>query len=98
MRILPKTIVFQWDQGNIRKNLVKHNVTTQEAEEIFTQHPFLTSKDIKHSSPVEQRYHGLGHTKKGRRLQVVFTLRADKVRIISVRDMDRKEKQLYEET
>lgn len=37
IRILPKLIVFQWDSGNIRKNIVKHNVTTQEAEEIFNQ-------------------------------------------------------------
>lgn len=46
MRILSKTITLQWDTGNIRKNLIKHNVTTQETEEIFTQRPFLTSKDI----------------------------------------------------
>jgi hypothetical protein len=97
MRILPKTIKFQWDQGNIHKNLIKHNVTTQEAEEIFTRKSFLTSKDIKHSSDTEQRYHGLGQTKNGRKLQVAFTLRREKVRIISVRGMDRKEKKQYEE-
>jgi uncharacterized DUF497 family protein len=73
-------------------------VTTQEAEEIFTQEPFLTSEDIKHSSDTEQRYHGLGQTKSGRKLQVTFTLRGEKVRIISIRDMDRKEKKQYEET
>jgi hypothetical protein len=98
MRILPKPLVFQWDQGNIHKNLVKHNVTTQEAEEIFTQKPFLTSLDANHSSIKEQRYHGLGQTKNKRRLQVAFTLRDEKVRIISIRDMDRKERQQYEES
>lgn len=98
MRILPKTIAFQWDTGNIRKNLIKHSVTTQEAEEIFTQRPFLTSKDIRHSSDKEQRYHGLGQTKKKRRLQVTFTLRKEEIRIISIRDMDRKERKQYEET
>lgn len=98
MRILPKTITFQWDTGNIRKNLIKHNVTTQEAEEIFTQRPFLTSKDIRHSSDKEQRYHGLGQTKNKRRLQVTFTLRREEIRIISIRDMDRKERKQYEES
>ncbi|HUY84993.1 MAG TPA: BrnT family toxin [Candidatus Dormibacteraeota bacterium] len=97
MNILPKTVTFQWDQGNIHKNLLKHNVTTQEAEEIFTQRPFLTSKDLKHSSSAEQRYHGLGQTKKTRKLQVTFTLRGDEIRIISIRDMDRKERKQYEE-
>ncbi len=97
MRILPKTITFQWDTGNIRKNLIKHNVTTQEAEEIFTQRPFLTSKDIRHSSDKEQHYHGLGQTKNKRRLQVTFTLRREEIRIISIRDMDRKERKQYEE-
>jgi uncharacterized DUF497 family protein len=97
MGILPKPIAFQWDQGNIHKNLIKHNVTTQEAEEIFTQKSFLTNEDTKHSSDTEQRYHGLGQTKNGRKLQVAFTLRGEKVRIISIRDMDRKEKQQYEE-
>jgi len=97
MNILPKTVIFQWDQGNIHKNLLKHNVTTQEAEEIFTQRPFLTSKDVKHSTSYEQRYQGLGQTKKTRKLQVAFTLRGDKIRIISIRDMDRKERMQYEE-
>jgi uncharacterized protein len=98
MRILPKTIEFQWDRGNVRKNIIKHKVTNQEAEEIFTQRHFLTTKDARHSTISEQRYHGLGQTKNGRKLQVTFTLRGKKVRIISIRDMDRKERKKYEET
>ncbi len=97
MRMLPDTVVFQWDSGNIHKNLIKHNVSTQEAEEIFTQRPFLTSKDAQHSTIAEQRYHGLGQTKNKRKLQVTFTIRGEKIRIISVRDMDKKERKQYEE-
>ncbi len=97
MRILPDTITFQWDSGNTHKNLIKHNVSTQEAEEVFTQRPFLTSKDIKHSSRTERRFHGLGQTKNKRKLQITFTIREEKIRIISVRDMDKKERSQYEE-
>jgi len=97
MRILPKPIVFQWDSGNIRKNLVEHNVTTQEAEEIFVLKPFYIKQDIKHSSATEQRYKGLGKTKSGRLLFVAFTIRNGQVRVISVRDMKRIERINYEE-
>jgi len=98
MRILPKPIVFQWDTGNIRKNLVKHNVTTQEAEEIFVLKPFYIKQDTKHSSVTEQRYKGLGKTKSGRLLFVAFTIRDRQVRVISVRDMKQIERRSYEET
>ena len=96
MRILPKTIEFQWDPGNIQKNLIKHNVTTQEAEEIFVRKPFFIYSDAKHSS-TEQRYSGLGKTKNNRLLFVAFTIRDRKIRIISVRDMKRIERKGYEE-
>jgi len=98
MRILPKPIVFQWDTGNIRKNLVKHNVTAQEAEEIFVLKPFYIKQDTKHSSATEQRYKGLGKTKSGRLLFVAFTIRDKQVRVILVRDMKQIERRSYEET
>ncbi len=97
MRILPKPIVFQWDQDNIHKNIIKHSVTTQEAEEIFVLKPFLVIKDLKHSTTIEQRYLGLGKTKNGRLLSVASTVRNDQARIISVRDMKRIERKGYEE-
>jgi uncharacterized protein len=97
VRILPAPIIFQWDDGNIHKNLVKHSVTTQEAEEIFVLEPFLISEDAKHSTYKEQRFNGLGQTKKKRKLFVAFTIRDKQVRIISIRDMKRVERRHYEE-
>lgn len=97
MRILPKPLVFQWDKGNIHKNLIKHNVATQEAEEIFVRKPFYIKQDIKHSNHNEQRYSGLGKTKNNRLLFVAFMLRDREIRIISVRDMKRMERRGYEE-
>jgi uncharacterized protein len=97
MRILPDPIAFQWDQGNVDKNLKKHNVTTQEAEEMFACEPFVTVEDIKHSTASEKRFQGLGQTKTSRKLFVAFTIRDKKIRVISIRDMKKKEEQTYEQ-
>ena len=88
---------FDWDDGNARKSLDKHGVTQVEAEQIFAGEPLL-AQDIKHSE-AEARFQALGQTFEGRRLHVTFTLRATgkKLRIISARDMNRKERALYEQ-
>jgi uncharacterized protein len=96
MRLMPKQTKFEWDDGNISKNLEKHNVTVTESEEIFLSSPFLVVEDHGHSSKSEQRFHGMGKTKSGRMLLTVFTIRADKVRVISIRDMHRNERKIYE--
>lgn len=97
MRILPKPLAFQWDKGNVHKNLIKHNVTTQEAEEIFAHKPFYIQQDVEHSTSNEQRFRGLGKTKNGRLLFVAFTLRNREIRIIPIRDTKRIERKGYEE-
>ena len=95
MKILPKPIAFEWDEGNIDKNLIKHNVTNQEAEEVFSRKPLLVNMDSKHSDK-ETRYQALGKTSKNRLLFVSFTVRNQKVRPISVRDMNTQERRVYE--
>jgi len=96
MKILPQPIAFQWDKGNIFKNAEKHAVTIQEAEEVFLNEPFVVADDIKHSSSTEQRFYGLGRTKTDRKLFVAFTIRDKKIRVISIRDMKKKERNIYE--
>lgn len=96
MKILPKSVVFEWDKGNINKNFIKHNVTDKEAEEIFSNKQSFILEDEKHSLK-ETRYMIWGVTNKGRRLSIFFTLRGEKVRIISARDMHKKERREYEE-
>jgi uncharacterized DUF497 family protein len=97
MRILPKPIAFQWDVGNTDKNFEKHNVTVQEAEEMFMSQPFITTEDTKHSTNSEERLQGLGQTKTNRKLFVAFTIRNQKIRVISIRDMKKGERQAYEQ-
>ena len=90
---------FDWDKGNIDKNLKKHNVTNEEGEEVFSNNPFVL-KDERRSEQ-EQRLKALGRTNKGRLLFISFTIRKVaqniKIRIISCRDMNRKEEVRYEE-
>jgi uncharacterized DUF497 family protein len=86
---------FECDSGNRLKSRMKHGVTRAEAEEIFFSAP-LVARDPGHSGS-EARYHALGETLLGRRLLAVFTVRARRLRIISVRDMSRRERRTYEE-
>ena len=88
---------FEWDEGNIKKNWEKHQVSHIECEEIFFKSPIIFKRDEPHSTS-EDRYFILGKTDTGRLLFVVFTLRGAKIRIISARDMNRKEKRVYEQT
>ena len=95
---LNKISGFDWDDGNARKN-DKHSVSMAEAEHTFFNNPLLLVADAKHSH-AEQRYHALGKTDEGRTLHITFTLRnaGEKIRVISARDMHKKERTIYEQT
>ena len=87
---------FEWDEGNADKNWVAHGVTRAEAEQVFFNVPLLLAPDREHSKS-EDRYYGLGVTDTGRALFVVFTIRGELVRVISARDMSRRERRAYEQ-
>lgn len=90
---------FDWDAGNARKSEAKHGVSQTEAEQVFFNAPLLLAADPKHSE-TEPRFHALGRTNAGRWLHISFTLRfgGRKIRVISARDMHRKERIVYEES
>jgi hypothetical protein len=92
---------FDWDEGNARKSADKHDVSQPEAEQAFLNRPLLVSPDTLHSQQ-EPRYHALGTTDNKRRLHLTFTVRSGAagrfIRIISARDMHRKERAKYEQT
>jgi uncharacterized DUF497 family protein len=94
---LAKCTGFQWDAGNADKNWERHQVSRGECEEVFFNEPFLVAADESHSRR-ERRYFGLGQTNSGRALFVVFTIRSQLVRVISGRDMSRRERGVYERT
>lgn len=87
---------FDWDQGNARKSEDKHDVSQAEAEQIFFNQPLFLLSDPIHSQK-ECRYHALGMTDSARFLHISFTLRAGEtlIRVISARDMHRKERTYY---
>lgn len=93
--ILDHCLGFQWDEGNSLKNWLKHRVTEGEAEQVFFNEPLLLWEDKKHSQQ-ESRFWALGHSDQGRILFIVFIVRKDFVRVISVRDMNKKERDIYE--
>lgn len=93
---IPEPVAFDWDKGNIDKNLHKHNVSDKEAEEVFGSEQLKIFEDLKHGQE-EQRFVTYGVTKLNRKLTVVFTVRKQKIRIISARDQNRKEGVVYEE-
>ena len=86
---------FQWDEGNSGKNERKHGVTDRESEEIFFNKPLVIARSVRGSPEI--RYAALGKTYGSRLLAVVFTIRANRIRIISARPMSRSERELYEE-
>ena len=87
---------FQWDKGNRNKNLIKHHVEDLESEQVFFNEPLIILDDPRHSV-AEKRYAAFGRTDAGRLLVVVFTKRGELLRVISARDMNRKERKFYEE-
>jgi len=87
---------FDWDQGNLDKNWIKHQVSNSECEELFFNLPLLLSDDVRHSDQ-EDRYYALGQTNAGRMLFITFTIRSDRIRVISARDMNRQERKRYAE-
>lgn len=88
---------FDWDAGNDRKSKEKHTVGRFEAEQVFFNQPLLVLADQKHSQN-EVRYHALGKSNDARLLHITFTLRSGDtlIRVISARDMHRKERKIYE--
>lgn len=94
---ISKFTEFDWNEANITKNWVQHQVSTKECEETFSNHPRVIIYDKKHSK-TEDRFFMLGITDKGRKLAVVFTVRDSKIRVISARDQNKKtETKMFEQ-
>jgi uncharacterized protein len=93
---LRQAIGFEWDEHNSRKNWEKHRVTPFECEQVFFNQPLVVAVDVKHSES-EERFFALGKTDIEKRLFLVFTIRKKRIRVISARQMNKKEKRSYGE-
>lgn len=92
---LPQPLEFDWDEGNKKKIWLKHKVSAEECEEAFAADKTFTQPDELHSHK-ENRYILISKTKKARSLFIVFTIRINKVRVVSARAMHKKEQDFYE--
>jgi hypothetical protein len=92
--LFPDFAGFDWDAGNIDKNRLKHGVEGYECEQVFFNEPIMILPDSPHSAN-ELRFAAFGVTDAGRLLAVVFTVRKSLVRVISARDMNRREREYY---
>lgn len=87
---------FQWDDGNAVKNWVSHSVSQVEAEQVFFNRPIRVAPSAWQTN-AETRFAALGRSNQGRRLTIVFTIRQRLIRVISARDMSRKERRVYDQ-
>lgn len=84
---------FEWDSGNLN-HINKHFVIDKECEEVFSIKPLIIADDETHSKS-EKRYRAYGKTFESRLLNIVFTIRKNKLRAISARDQNKKERKEY---
>lgn len=96
MELFKDLLEFEWDSGNREKNFLKHRVTNAECEEVFFDPRKRVLKEALHPGGLdgEKRYIVIGKTREERALYLVFTFRRNKIRVISARDLNRKERGL----
>jgi len=87
---------FQWDEGNLPKIWERHRVSTDECQQLFLNRPLFGAPNEKHSAE-EERYYAFGQTDAGRFLTIIFTVRGDLIRVISARNMNRRERRTWSE-
>src|SRR5688500_8819943 len=88
---------FEWDVGNSTKNAAKHGISIDEVEAVFRSGLALPLGIQIRPVAYEQRLGLVGPTLSGRLLQIAFVLREGRVRVISARPANRKERRQYEE-
>ena len=87
---------FEWDDEKASSNVQKHGVEFHEAKTVFGDPQAETFFDPDHSEN-EVRFLTFGLSGSGRLLVVAHTDRNEKVRIISARQMTRRERKDHEE-
>lgn len=87
---------FEWDSKKAAANLGKHGIPFEEASTVFGDIRSLTIPDPAHSV-FEPRFVTMGKSAKDMLLVVVYTLRNERIRIISARRASQRERRYYEE-
>jgi uncharacterized DUF497 family protein len=87
-------VSFEWNQVKAKRNLRDHGVDFADAATVFEDDLALTTSD---DASGEERFVTLGLDALGRHLVVVYTWRAEQIRIISARKASKAERRRYEE-
>ena len=87
---------FEWDENKAESNFLKHDITFEEAVTVFADPYLLFTEDSKHSQH-EEREWAIGEAENGSLIVIIFTMRDDKIRIISARKATKTERKRYEE-
>jgi uncharacterized DUF497 family protein len=87
---------FEWDDKKAKSNLIKHNVSFEEASAAFGDDLSITIEDPLHSDN-ENRLILIGKSSNNKTLIVVHIEQTDSIRIISARKATKKEQKFYEE-
>jgi uncharacterized DUF497 family protein len=86
-------LIFEWDEAKAAANLIKHEMTFDFASAVFVAEPRL-DMDVTRLGQNEDRRKAVGLVN-GRLLAVVYTLRNERVRIISARRANDRETAQY---
>ncbi|MCK5072841.1 MAG: BrnT family toxin [Bacteriovoracaceae bacterium] len=89
--------IFDWDEGNMVKSKEKHGVTIQMVESCFLDNNLLALGEQYHPSVDEERYGMVGKANTNEVIFICFTIREGKIRPISARFANKKERGIYEE-
>jgi len=91
-----ETFEFEWDHGNYTKSSTKHGVDSDEVESVFMLRMAVPIGRQISPEVDEERLCVVGPSLNGKFISVVFTLRDGRVRPISSRPANKKEKLIYE--
>ena len=86
---------FEWDPYKAGVNLTRHGVSFGEAATVFADPLALDRPDPDHSQG-EERFICIGRSYVDRLLVVAYTERGDRIRIISAREAEPRERRSYE--
>ena len=82
---------FDWNKANL-DHIKKHGVGYKECEDVFLNKPLVLNRDETHSQ-AEERFRTYGQTNSKRLLFIIFTIRSNKIRVISARNQNKKERE-----
>ncbi|SRR5712692_5114066 len=84
-------LLFDWDDENT-SHLARHKIDTSEAEELFRNDPVIRGHEVVDG---EDRWTTVGVTLSLRTLVLVFTVRNERIRVITGWDADKRTKKEY---